>query len=293
MTLIMKNLLLATAIATLTTASMADLSITGKYKGKISEDSTTGNYKYNGDLDLTLKGRAGDTQVTSTFENIGKNDTNAVTVKQAYIETPVVEGIDFKGGTYKSKNGKGLLQENTTKNRMNFSTEMGGFSASVTQVSGDSKQEVTLSTTVGPATITVQNVANDTRFITVQSDLAGVSLLAEVQEASTGKTNMGAQASVSVGTIELTGVYIDVQDGTGVFQTDGIVGDISDANDNSTVTGIVASTGTSFGKVTGKYITKNNLDTVVGKVNIGKWELGASKTENADSVFDASITVKF
>lgn len=289
----MKNLLLATAMATLTTASMADLSITGKYKGKISEDSTTKNYKYVGDLDLTLKGKAGDTIFTSTFENIGKSADKTVKVKQSYIETPITDTINFKGGTYKSTKGKGLLQESSTKDRMQFSTDVGGISASVMQVSNESKQEVTLSTTVGPATVTVENISNDTRFITVQSELGGVSLLAEVQEASAGKTNKGLQAGISVGSIALTGVVIDVQDASGVFQTDGILGDISDANDNSTVKGVVAVTQIGENTVTGKYITKNNLNTMVGKLNVGLWELAATKTENTDAKFDASITVKF
>jgi hypothetical protein len=289
----MKNLVLVATMATFATSALADLSITGKYKGKISKDSTTQNYKYNGDLDLTIKGRTGDTQMTSTFENIGKNGSTDVTVKQVYIETTVVEGIDFKGGTYKSKNGNGLLQENTTKNRMKLSTNVGGISASVTQVSGESKQSYTLSTNIGPATVTVQDAFEDTRFVTVQSDLAGVSLLLEAQEASAGKTNIGVQAGVTIGNVNLTGVYVDVQDGTGIFQTDGIVDDISDANNGSTVTGIVATTETGLGKVTGKYINKNDLNIIVGKVNVGNWEFGASKTENTDAVFDASITVKF
>lgn len=288
----MKKLILAATMATLATASMADVMITGKYEGKISEDSTTGNMKYNGDLDLTLKGKVGDTVYTSTFENIGKSGSTAVTVKQSYITTDIM-GLDFKGGTYKSKNGKGLLQENTTKNRMKVGTEMGGFGASITQVSGESNTDVTLSTTVGPATVMVQNVADDTRFITANADLGGVSLLFETQEASAGKTNMGVQAGMSVGALDVTGVYIDVEDSTGVFQTDGIVGDVSDANDGTTVTGVVVSTSTDFGKVTGKHITKNDKNTIVGKLNIDNWEFGASKTEDEDAVFDASITVRF
>ena len=285
-------MVLAAAMATLATASMADIMLTGKYKGKMSEDSTTGNMKYNGDLDLTLKGKAGDTVFTSTFENIGKNGTTAVTVKQSYIETDLM-GLDFKGGTYKATNGNGLLQESTTKNRVKVGTAMGGFDASVTQVSEDGNATVSLSTTVGPATVTVQDVANSTRFVTVGADMGGVNMLVETQEASTGKRNTGVQAGVSVGAFDLTGVYIDVKDGTGVFQTDGIVGDVSDANDGTTVKGIVASTGTAFGKVTTKYITKNSLNTVVGKLNVDNWEFGASKTENADTAYDASVTIKF
>jgi len=289
----MKKIVLATMLAAFGTASVADVMINGKYKGKISEDSSTGNYTYNGDLDLTLKGKAGDTVFTSTFENIGKSGTTEVKVKQTYIESPIADIIDFKGGTYKSKNGKGLLQENSTKNRMKFSTDLGAFNASVMQVSGESKQEYTVSTNVGPATVMVQNVADDKRFVTVQGEFAGASLLFETQEASAGKRNMGVQAGVKVGDLAVNGVVIKVEDNTGMTQTDGIIGDISDANNGSTITGVVASTTTDLGKITGKYITKNDKNTIIGKLNVDNWEFGATKEEDKDVAVDASITVKF
>ena len=290
----MKKLVLATALATVASAATAEIMINGKYKGKISED-TSGSYKYVNDLDLTIKGKFGDTVMVSTFENIGKtgDDNKDVLVKQIYIESAMGDVLNFKGGTYKSKNGKGLLQENTTKTRMKVSTELGGISASIMQVSGESDQQLSLSTKVGGTTFTVQNVTDDTRFFTLQGDLGGISLLVEAQEASPGNTNIGVQAGITAGALDLTGVYIDVQDTAGVFQYDGIIGKIADANSGSTVTGFVASTKTDFGKVTGKYITKNDLNTVVGKLNVGIWEFGASKTENDDAVFDASIKIKF
>ena len=270
----MKKIVLATMLAAFGTASVADVMINGKYKGKISEDSSTGNYTYNGDLDLTLKGKAGDTVFLWTGSQLA-------------------DIIDFKGGTYKSKNGKGLLQENSTKNRMKFSTDLGAFNASVMQVSGESKQEYTVSTNVGPATVMVQNVADDKRFVTVQGEFAGASLLFETQEASAGKRNMGVQAGVKVGDLAVNGVVIKVEDNTGMTQTDGIIGDISDANNGSTITGVVASTTTDLGKITGKYITKNDKNTIIGKLNVDNWEFGATKEEDKDVAVDASITVKF
>ena len=289
----MKKLVLATALATMATVSFADVMITGKYEGKMKEDSTSGNYTYTSDLDLTLKGKVGDTVMTSTFENIGKKTDKSVLVKQVYIETPITEGLNFKGGTYKYTQGTGLLQESTTKDRMNVNATLGGINAGITQVSNTGDSEYTLGGTVGPVTVKVDNAFDDTRFITATGELGGTKVVFESQEYSAGKTNMGISAGASVGDISLTGVYLDVQDTAGVFQTDGILGDVSDANSGTTVTGVVASTKVDFGTVTGKYITKNDINSMVGQLQVGNWKLTATKPENADAKFEASLKVTF
>jgi len=289
----MKKLVLATALATMASVSFADVMISGKYEGKMKEDSTTGNYTYTSDLDLTLKGKVGDTVMTSTFENIGKKADKSVLVKQVFIETPIGDIAKFKGGTYKYTQGKGLLQESTTKDRMNISSDFGPVGVGLTQVSNTGDTEVTLSTNLGPVSVKIDDATEDTRFITATGELGGAKVVFESQEYSAGKTNMGISAGASVGDISLTGVYLDVQDTAGVFQTDGILGDVSDANSGTTVTGVVASTKVDFGTVTGKYITKNDINSMVGQLQVGNWKLTATKPENADAKFEASLKVKF
>jgi len=288
----MKNLFTAIAIASLTTATFADVSITGAYEGTVTENTTTSNYEYSQDLDITVRGKMGDTTVTATFEDMTGGST--VTSKQVYMETKVIDGINFKGGNYKGQNGTGLLQKKSSAtNKMKVSTDVAGFGVAVNQVSGSGTSTYDVAGKVGPADVTIQNATNDTRYITVGGELQGIKVVFESQEASTGNTNMGVSASATVGSIDVTGVYVDVQDASGITQDDGILGDISDANADTTVTGIVASTGTEFGTVTGKYITKNDLNTMVGKIKVGDIEYGVSKTENADAVFDAKLTVTF
>ena len=288
----MKNLFTTIATASLTTATFADVSITGAYEGTVTENTTTSNYEYSQDLDITVRGKMGDTTVTATFEDMTGGST--VTSKQVYMETKVIDGINFKGGNYKGQNGTGLLQKKSSAtNKMKVSTDVAGFGVAVNQVSGASEQTYDFNGKVGPADVTIQNATNDTRYITVGGELQGIKVVFESQEASTGNTNMGVSAGAKVGSIDVTGVYVDVQDASGITQDDGILGDISDANADTTVTGIVASTGTEFGTVTGKYITKNDLNTMVGKIKVGDIEYGVSKTENADAVFDAKLTVIF
>jgi len=91
----------------------------------------------------------------------------------------------------------------------------------------------------------------------------------------------------------VTGVVIDVEDTAGVTQDDGILGDVSDAANGKTVKGVVASTDTTVGTVTGKFIDKNDLNTYVAELERGVWTFGHSKTENADGVTTAEINVSF
>jgi len=92
--------------------------------------------------------------------------------------------------------------------------------------------------------------------------------------------------------VALTGVYIDVEDTIGVTH-DGILENISDANNGSTVKGAVVSLPTLLGDVTGKYIVKNDLSTVRAELNRGNMTYIYSKTENTDSVLKAELSVTF
>ncbi len=286
----MNNLLTVTMAATLSTTAFAGATITGNYEGTFTENSGTGS-SYVQDLDLTLKGNvATGTNVTATFENLTGGST--VTSTQVFIETQV-EGFDFKGGNYKSQNGNGLMQKKSAvTNQFELGTDVAGFGVTVGQTSGDGNGTADVTGTIGGVTITVQNVTNSTRYITTSTAIAGLDIGVERQQTTTG-TNTGASLSTTMGGLAVTGVYIDVNDTAGITQDDGILGDISDASNGKTVTGVVASTDTVLGTVTGKYIDKNDANTYVGKLQRGIMEYGYTKTENTDGVFDAVLTVTF
>jgi hypothetical protein len=286
----MNNLLTASMVATLSTTALAGVSITGNYEGTFT-DGNPGASTYAQDLDLTLKGTVTDgTSVTATFENLTGGST--VTSTQVFIETQV-EGLNFKGGNYKSQNGNGLMQKKSAvTNQFELGTDVAGFGVTVGQTSGDGNGTADVTSTIGGVTVTVQNVTNSTRYITTSTAIAGLDIDVERQKTTTG-TNTGASLSTTIGGLEVTGVYIDVNDTAGITQDDGILGDISDASNGKTVTGVVASTDTVLGTVTGKYIDKNDATTYVGKLQRGIMEYGYTKTENTDGVFDAVLTVSF
>jgi hypothetical protein len=289
----MNNLISATIVATsLSTSAIAGFGITGKYEGTIT-DGTGATYTQ--DLDLTLTGSVADgTTVTATIENLAGGDT--VTTNEVYIET-TIEGFNFKGGKYKGKKGAGLLQKKSAAtNKMSISTSVAGVGVKINQDSGDANATIDASASFAGVGVGVQDIADSTRFITASASAGGVDLNVERQQTATG-TNTAGSISTSIGTenqvFDLVAVIVDVEDAVGVTQNDGILGDISDANNGKTVTGVVASTMTGFGMVTGKYISKNDLDTYVTKLKRGAFEYGYSKTENADGVFSGKLEVSF
>lgn len=281
-----KNIILAALFAA-TTAS-AGINLTGEYKGTFIEGAT-----YTQDLDLTLVGSTeGGTSVTMKMEDLtGGSNVNAT---QVFINT-TVEGFKLKGGTYKSKNGKGLLQvESDSDNQFEVSTDISGIDITVKQVSGDSNATVNISSNIAGVAITVQDVASDYRYVTAEAAIAGLGVNVETQNTGTG-TNTGISVSAAGTLLDITGVFIDVNDATGITQdnrhNDGILGDISDANTD--VTGIVVSSGTELGTITGKYIDKNNTTTYIGELKRGIITYRYSKTDNIDGEFSARVAFSF
>jgi hypothetical protein len=290
-----KTLIAAVAAATTMTVALADVSLSGTYEGTFAEGNTSGA-TYTQDLDLTLTGTVGqDTRVTATFEDIAGGDT--VTNTQLFIETKV-EGLNLKGGTYKTQNGTGLMQKKSSAvGQFEVATAVQGVGVSVGQVSGSSKVTADVATDMSGIGITVQNVTNTDRFISVVTDISGLNVAFERQTTTTG-TNTAASVSTQIGLSEtkvlaITGVMIDVEDTAGITQDDGILGDISDAQNGKTVMGVVLSTDTDFGTITGKYIDKNDAFTMVTELKRGVMEYSYTKTEDTDGVFKAEISVTF
>lgn len=287
----MKNIILATTMVTLTSVAFADITITGKYEGTIT-DGNPGASTYAQDLDLTLKGTTEGASVTATIENLAGGDT--VTTNELYIETSI-EGINFKGGKSKGMNGNGLMQKKSSAtNKMQLSTDVAGVGVAINQTSGDGNATVDVNGSVAGIDVKVQNAGNDTRYVTASTNVGGFDVVVETQETASTTTNTGASISTTVAGMTVTGVMIDVEDASGVTQDDGILGDISDATAGKDLNGVVVTTtATGLGEITGKYINKNDKTTYVGELERGVWTFGASKTEDEDAVFDASIKVKF
>jgi hypothetical protein len=285
-----KNLMAIIAATTISTTASAGFFLTGEYEGTFT-DGNPGAATYAQDLDITMIGTNDTgTSVTATFENL----TGGSTVKstQVFVESSI-EGISFKGGSYEGQNGSGLLQTTSSAtNQFEVGFDAMGAGLTVGQVSGASKATADVSLTLAGVALNIQNATNSDRFISASVDVAGMGVAVERQKTTTG-TNTAGSISSTVGGLSVTAAMMDINDASAVTQDDGLLGDISDATNGKTVKGVVVSTDTTFGTVTGKYITKNELDTYVAELERGVWTFGYDKTENADAVFSGKINVAF
>ena len=289
-----KKSIAAVAAFGISALSFADISITGAYEGEFSNGGS-GAYEYTQDLDLVVRGRQGESTVTVTLEDLGKDaNDSTVSTNQVWIDTKLA-GLDVMAGKKKGQNGNGLLQKaSAASQKFSVSTNVGGAGVKATQASGDGNAKLDASFDLAGVAVKAQNVTNDARFISLGYSTNGIDVAYETNEASVGKTNTAYSVGGKVGPVGVTYVNIDIEDAAGVTQDDGILGDISDAVAGKDLNGVVGTLDVAeVGTVTGKYINKNDLTTMVAKLSRDIWEVSASKTENADTTFGAKMTVTF
>jgi len=110
-----KQLLIAAVAATMGTAAMADLSITGAAKVNYvyteSGASSTTTNAINHDMDLKVKGTNGDTSVVINFGGIqGASGTDDIATEDVYLAT-TLGGVTLKTGTW--DNGDNQLRSSS------------------------------------------------------------------------------------------------------------------------------------------------------------------------------------
>jgi len=100
-----KQLLIAAVAATMGTAAMADVSITGdaKFEYFNTETSTVSTNKTNTEVNLGIKGKNGDTTVVANLEfnthDAASNDVSAMDIEDLYMTTKIGD-VTVKGGNY-------------------------------------------------------------------------------------------------------------------------------------------------------------------------------------------------
>ncbi len=298
-----KQLLIAAVTATMASASMADVFISGSYSSTIShmkvntKDATKG-IKHDSDLDLTLKGTNGDSTMVLTLENIGagKNpmkDKNGNDIKDAsgnivydgsgtgsktdikpatvYITTKV-EGLTLKAGKYKSKNGAGQMHKPMSKNRISLSTKIAGVNIGVSNANGDAHTSLNLAGTVAGVDIKVQNVLNAKRYLTLGAEFYGVSIDFEAGKATNPitkkeKASFATQLSGEVYGVSI--VYANIKsNGTATENRDTARwGDITRVDSTN---GLSLTYPTPYGKINYKFVG-NKRDSV--KMNTNSFSL--------------------
>jgi hypothetical protein len=163
-----KQLLIAAVAATMTSAAMADISISGnaKFEYQNVDTSTTTNVnKTNTEVNLKLRGKSGD---TSVVVDVASDGGSALVVEDQYLTTKVGD-VTVKAGNYATGTSS-ILGEidngSRSNNKVTLSTTLGG--AKVYVGNGGSSTGSTGFTTI-----------NNNMFAGISMDVAGVTVQAK------------------------------------------------------------------------------------------------------------------
>ena len=168
----MNKLLLAAAAATLSTASLAQVAISGAYEGTLSQDGT-----YAQTLDLKLVGSTPYGSVTTIVD-----ETNTITDLYA---TAKLRGVDLTLGTVESVS------------TIKASTTVGGMTVTMSKPSGG-KESLDIKGKFGGVDVTVEDLTRSDRETTIGVTVAGVTSTVSYQKTTAG-TVLDIDASTKVG----------------------------------------------------------------------------------------------
>ena len=168
----MNKLLLAAAAATLSTASLAQVAISGAYEGTLSQDGT-----YAQTLDLKLVGSTPYGSVTTIVD-----ETNTITDLYA---TAKLRGVDLTLGTVESVS------------TIKASTTVGGMTVTMSKPSGG-KESLDVKGKFGGVDVTVEDLTRSDRETTIGVTVAGVTSTVSYQKTTAG-TVLDIDASTKVG----------------------------------------------------------------------------------------------
>lgn len=289
-----KQILAAAVIATMTTAAMAEVKMTGKYKG-VLENTPADDTTYVQKIDLSIKGTAGKSVVVVNMDLDNTNKTSeattgadAIMVSESYIKTKVA-GISIAAGDMKGLTGKGLAyKKSEAKTKVAATAALGDMKVKLQQVNG-SDATIDVWGKLGPAKVKVQDVTGDNPTFSATGSVGDVSGTVEKNDNVTAFS-----VSTEVAGSKVTFLNVDMQGSAKATQDDGLFGNITDA---TKVTGVAVSTPVQIGTLTGKYwnSTKAGMETNTMKATLstGGIAYSVTKPENTDAAFDATLKIKF
>jgi len=218
-----KQLLIAAVAATMTSAAIADVSITGngKFEYFNTETSTASTNKTNTEVNLKITGKTGDTSVVANYEFSNQSDVDggqaSMDIEDIYMTTKIGD-VSVKAGNYASGTA-GILGEidegGRATNKVTLSTTIGGVSI----YAGNSDHGETAAST-GTTTL------NGNMFFGASADVAGWKV--QAKKVSATRDAFGISGNVNGLGVRLETVSNDTAASDVTFgQLDYTVGDIA------------------------------------------------------------------
>jgi len=278
-----KQLLIAAVAATMGTAAIADISITGnaKYEYFNKDDAGTKSNYTNTEANLIVKGQSGDTSVVANFELNGNGD-DQIDIEDMYMTTKVGD-VTVKAGSYASSTS-GILGEidngGRADDKVTLTTTLGGAkvyvgnsgSASPTG-SINNNMFAGVSMDVAGMTVQAKKVDEDTDAFGIAGSFGGVDVRLEqkADTAANGDVTFG-QISTSTNGFDLSYAWIDADKANKIDENDSAIFAVENGHSD------VASTDTGNKQFSAKTSVAGNAVTL----KTGAVENGINATTDLD-----------
>ena len=226
-----KQLLIAAVAATMASASMADISITGAGMAKFVTTDTAGtgtdSHVTSQEMDLKLTGKHGDTTVVMAFDMDGNSDgatTSSVQAGDQYMAT-TIGGVSLKAGHFIG--GKSTLTKRSSRaDKMSVSYTTGPVKLTYENNANNNGAAFYAAGTVGGVAVTYKN-KDGSNEAHLSGSVGGVKLTYRGIDSDTANKDMSlVTISGTVGDVALT--YADAStDSSADVNGDGFFGDLN------------------------------------------------------------------
>ena len=317
-----KQLLIAAVAATMTSAAMADISISGDAKFEYQNVETTGVAinvnQTNTEVNLKLRGQSGD---TSVVVDVASDGNSALVVEDQYLTTKVGD-VTVKAGNHTTGTSSilGEIDEGgRSNNKVTLSTTLGGAkvyvgnggssSASTGFTSINNNMFAGISMDVAGVTVQAKKVNDTEDAFGVSGDMSGVAFRLEQKQGTGSNTDVVfGNVTTDVNGISLGYAWIDADADNLIGESDSAIFAVENNSVGDSNSQFTASTSVQGNKVTLKAGTVGfkaaTLDRDYTQVAVSRsLASGATAsvtytdkelTDTTDSqTFEAELSVKF
>ena len=316
-----KQLLIAAVAATMTSAAIADIAISGNAKFEyqnVDTGTTTNTNQANSELNLNIRAKSGDTNVVM---DVASNGNGTLVVEDQYLTTKVGD-VTVKAGNYATGTSSILGEiENggRSNNKVTLSTTLGGMNVymgnSGTAGTGfgtiNNNMFVGVSAKVAGFTVQAKKVSPTQDAFGIAGDVAGVSVRLETMNNDTVNSDVTfGNITTDVNGVSLGYAWIDAdqdglidEDDSSIFAVEnGLSGYAGDSNSQVTAKTSMAGNTVTVKAGTVGFATAADLDyTQVGVTRplasgatLAVTYTDADTSANADKkTFEAELSVKF
>jgi len=296
----MKKLIAAAVATSVSAIAFADVSITGNanYEYFHKEDSGINTNYGDTEINLSVKGKSGDTSVVANFEVTDHGQTataTALDIEDTYITTKVGD-VSIKAGNFASGTtalGGEIDQGSRATNKMSATTKIGGATIGYHVASASATDDtyntdgaaVTASMNIGGVQVDVKEQSDSYTLIGAKGSAAGINYRVESWDSDTANSDvLFYEVGTKLGDIDVSYAAIDA-DTTGLV-TEG---------DSSIFAQEMAVDSTSAGKTGVDGVSQVTLGTTVDgtalKLRVGELRGAATYKDAGFSRIEASRTL--